>query len=392
MFGGRSDGVSLIRIEEEVRRYWRRHQVAAAFRAAHRDGPPYLVCQQPLAAAGQSWADQIRLWATADLLARYQAMRGRDVRHQTGWSCHGLPVEIAVEQALGPDLADYDLAQFNAACHETAVSGVTQGQDLAEWLGVWPDPDAALVTLSPQSVGAVWGALKKLWAAGRLKQERRVVPFCPRCATPLSTTEAARRAVTTEGRWVWVRLPWDGQPDTYLLVWTPAPWTLVSMVALAVHPEATYVLVEHHSRGRVPPTRLLLAEAALNRTTGGAPTILRRLPGKALRGTRYHPPFTFVPASGGSGQILVSPEVPLERGTGLLPVTPTFDSLSLSLAQAHGLPVPDVLDDFGSLDDAVTPWRGLSPLDAEPLLVEDLQSRGLLLRQETREQQRALCP
>jgi isoleucyl-tRNA synthetase len=390
---------SFTRIEEDGRRFWRRHQVSAAFHAAHQEGVPYTICQQPLLAAGESETDQVRLLATADLLARYHAMRGGAVQLGTGWVCHGLPIEITVERSLGPDVAEYDLAQFNTACRQVALDGIRQGQALSERLGIWPGPQSAFLSLEPQAIGAVWGGLRKLWDAGRLKHEHRVSAVCPRCASPLSSAEATRRAVETEGRSVWVRLPWDGEPDTYFLAWTSAPWTLVGMVALAVHPEETYALVELQGQDSTPaegepvrPGRLLLAEAALKRTLPAGYRRVKRLRGRALRGARYHPVFTFLPAGKEIGGVILSREVPLDRGTGLQPVTPAFDPLSLALAQDHGLPVPQLLDDWGALGEAVTPWRGLSPLDAEPYLVEDVQARGLLFAAEVEQRPQNLCP
>lgn len=399
MLGELTAESSFTRIEEDVRRFWRRHQVPAAFHDARRDGVPYVIYQQPLLAAGENATDQVRLLATADLLARYRAMRGSPVSLGTGWVCHGLPVEITVERSLGPDVADYDLAQFNAACRQVALDGIRQGQALSERLGIWPGPDSAFLSLEPRAIGAVWGGLRQLWDAGRLRHEHRVSAVCPRCASPLSSSQAARHAVDAEGRSVWVRLPWDGEPDTYFLAWTSAPWTLAGMVALAVHPEETYALIEPQDQNTAPvdgepvrPGRLLLAEASLKRTLPAGYRRVKRLPGRALRGARYHPVFTFLPASEGIGRVILSQEVPLDRGTGLWPVTPAFDPLSLSLAQDHGLPVPQLLDDWGALGEAVTPWRGLSPLDAEPFLVEDVQARGLLFAAKVEQRAQNLCP
>ncbi len=392
MFDELRAGTSFIRMEEEVRRSWRRHEVPEAVAAVRRDGLPYTLLQEPVPVVGRPLADQVRLLATADLLARYRTMRGDAVERRAGWAGHGLPVEVAVEQALGPALGGYDLAEFNAACREAALDGIARAEALAERLAVWLDPDETYSTLAPRSIGAAWAAFHKLWEAGRLQHSRRVVPLCPRCATPLSTAEAARRATEVEARSVWVRLPWVGEADTYLSVFVREPWQLVALSGLAVHPEARLALVEVSSGGRRPPARLLVAERALDRAFASPPQVARWLAGRALRGAHYRPPFTFLPAEEGLGRVLVSDEVPAGEGRGLWPVTPAFDPLSLSLAQTHGLLDESLLDDWGRLDDAVTPWRGLSPEDAEPLIVEDLRVRGLLLREEAGTRPRAICP
>jgi isoleucyl-tRNA synthetase len=391
--------VSFTLLEEEVRRFWRRHGIPDAFRAMHHGGMPRAIALQPLMAAGRPSSEQVALLATADLLVRYQAMRGWPARRYTGWICHGLAVELAVERALDPDPSGYDVSTFGAACREAAIAGVEAGELLAGRLAVWPDVDDLFVSLEPQTVGTVWSVLRRLWDDGQLQRERRVVPVCTRCATPLSLSEAARRTVEVEARSALVRLPWVAEPDTYLLVWTPVPWTLVGMVALAANPEAEYVLVELPVGEELAPDqvsarsgRLLVAESALKRAILGDYRVVRRLSGRSLRGTYYHPPFTFLAAGTGAGQILLSEQVPLDEGTGLCPIAPAFDGPSLALAERYGLPVPELLDDWGAFDDAVTPWRGLSPLDAEPLLIEDLQARGLLFDEGRSSSQQDLCP
>lgn len=393
--GGLTPEASLVRLEEEVRRFWHRHDLPAAARAARRAGPPFMVYAQPLA-VGQSRADQVRLLATADLFARYQAMQGAAVRQRIGWAGHGLSVEVDVERSLGPQVSAMEESAFNHACSERALAFADEGERLAAGLGLWLDPDQVYVTLSPDAVGIAWGALHRLWQMGRLRQERRVVPFCPRCATPLSAAEAVRDAVQAESLAAWLLLPWEQDPGTYLLVWTPAPWMLVGMVALAAHPEADYVLLELPGQAGAAPRRLLLAEAALRRRLAGLPTggyqVLRRLPGKALRGATHRPPFTFVPAGEQSVDIVLSDEVPLDQGTGLMPVTPGFEARSLALAVARDMPLPRLLDDWGRFDETVAPWLGLSPLDAAPLVVDNLRSRGLLFRLERAQAPRPLCP
>jgi isoleucyl-tRNA synthetase len=392
MFDEMRADASFTRIEEQVRRLWRLHGIPETFRATHGDHPAYLVDHQPLTVAGQAWADQVRLLVTGDLLVRYLTMRGFAVRRKLGWECHGLRVETAVEQALGPEARNFDLAQFNAACRDAALEGMRQGLALADHLGVWLQRADTYSTMTPQSIGAIWATLRQLWDAGQLKRERRVVSVCPRCATPLSMSEAIRHTPEVEARSVWVRLPWDGPSDTYFLVWTPAAWTLAGMVALAIHPEASYAIVELTGRRGRTLIRMLLAEESLSHTLTGDYHLVRRLNARQLRRAHYRPLFTFLPADKGMGQIITSDQVPLDQGTGLLPITPGFDALSLALAQAHGLPIPDLLDNRGSLTDMVTPWRGLSPFDAEPLLVEDLRIRGLLFQEQVETRPYPVCP
>jgi isoleucyl-tRNA synthetase len=392
MFGESAAEVSLAQIEEEMRRFWRRYGVPQAVRAACDGGLPYVIYQQPLMAVGQSWADQVRLLAFADLMARYHAMRGDAVYNQVGWAGHGLPIEIAVERSLVPDQDGYELAQFNAACLALVLEGMEQGEALIERLAIWLGPGDSYATPMASAVGVVWQALWQLWNAGRLRHERCVAPVCPRCATPLSAAEAACLAAEVQASSIWLRLPWEAEPNAYLLAWTPSPWMLVGMVALAAHPDASYALVELVGRTEGPPTRLLVAETALEHTLPGDYRLIRRLNGRALAGSSYRPPYTFLPADEGTHRVVLSESVSLERGTGLLPVTPAFDAASLQVAEAYGLPVPHLLDAWGNLDDTVRPWHGLGPLDAELPIIDNLRERGLLYREQPGTRSSARCP
>ncbi|MCL7452613.1 MAG: class I tRNA ligase family protein [Anaerolineae bacterium] len=392
MFTDLTPEASFTRIEEEVRRFWRHRDVSEVARRARASRSSYAIYQEPLGVVGHAWPDQARLLATVDLLARHRAMQDATPYHRLAWSGHGLSIEVSVEKALGPRVEGLDLARFNDICRQAAVEGVAEGQALADRLGLWYDPASAYASFAPQAVGAVWGALRTLWDANLLRQERRVVSFCPRCATPLSAAEAARQAVEATAQSVWLILPWQGEANTYFLTRTLRPWTLAGMVGLAAHPETSYALVELPTQDETPPLRLVLAEAALGRTLMREHRLVRRLVGKSLRGARYNPPFTFLPVGKESAGIVLSEKVPLDTGTGLFPITPSFEALSLVLAQEHGLAVPDLLDSWGSFDESVTPWRGLSPLDADPLLVDDLRSRGLVYRLETGTAFRSQCP
>lgn len=395
---------SFTQIEEEVRRFWRLREVPELSRNLHRGGQPYFIYQQPLAVAGQSLSDQVQLLSTTDLLARYRTMRGDLVHLQTGWLCHGLQVEVAVERSLVehvvPDpLSQHSVparqgtaAQYSSACWNAVSEGLGQGEWWVERLGAWSDPADTSVSCTALAIGAVWSALYRLWNAGQLGAEQGVVPVCPRCATPLSTSESVRRTEQVEAHSLWIRLPWVAEQGTYLLACSPFPWTLVGMVALAAHPDATYALIELFAQDDSPSERVLLAEHALKSIPSEAYRIVQRMRGKALRDAQYRPPFTFLPADQGTGCVILSKDVSPDQGTGLQILTPAFDASSLGLARAHGLPVPQLLDAGGRLDSTVMRWRGLLPLDAEPFLIEDLRARGLLFRDSITTQTRSLCP
>jgi isoleucyl-tRNA synthetase len=199
---------NLVQIEQEIRRFWQRYQVPEATAQAHHGGPEVRIVQQPLAVAGQPRAEQVGLLALSDLLARYRSMRGNRVRCQRGWSCHGLPVELAVEGSLPAEMLGVDLAGFTAACHDEALHRLRAGEALAAELGVWIEPEDSYATLTPEAIADTWAAVKRLWDRGHLRRERIVAPVCPRCATPLSAAEARRHRLEAQSRSIWMQLPW----------------------------------------------------------------------------------------------------------------------------------------------------------------------------------------
>jgi isoleucyl-tRNA synthetase len=383
---------SFTRIEEGVRRFWRLHGVPEAFYAAHGNKIVRTFHWQPLGVLDEDHETQVGLLAAGDLLTRYLTMRGDSVHNHRGWLCHGLGVELAVERSLGREVAGLDLAGFNDACHHACREGVRRGEATAARMAIWPSPGSTFLSLDRPAVGKVWRVLHRLHETGSLREEQRVIPFCPRCATPLSHFEAGRHARQVERPSVWFQLPWDGEPNTYLLAFAAQPWMLVGMIALAAHPEASYVMVELPPYEGAPPARLIVAEAAVKHSLPGAARFVRRISTRTLRGARYRPPFTFLPADEGGGRVLLDAAVPQNRGTGLWSIMPAFEPLSLEIAHRHGLPIPSMLDDWGNLDDRALSWRGLAPLDAEALLIEDLEARGLLFERRDTIQTRSLCP
>src|SRR5947199_2173661 len=222
-------------------------------------------------------------------------MRGHYVERKGGWDCHGLPVEIAVEKQLGistkEEIESYGIAEFNQRCRESVFEYLEDWNRLTERIGFWLDLEDAYRTLDDSYIESVWWALRQIFDKGLLYESHRVVPYCPRDETALSSHEVALGYRDVVDPSVYVRFPVVGR-DESLLVWTTTPWTLVSNAAVAAHPELTYV------RARLDGEVYVLAEALVERVLGEEGVeILERFPGTALEGTRYEPPFPFIPAS-----------------------------------------------------------------------------------------------
>jgi isoleucyl-tRNA synthetase len=234
-----------------------------------------------------------------DIFPRYKTMCGYSVERKGGWDCHGLPVEIEVEKQLGiaskADIERYGIAEFNQRCRESVFEFLEEWNRLTERIGFWIDLDNAYRTLDDDYIESVWWALRQIWDKGLLVESHKVVPYCPRDQTTLSSHEVSLGYEDVIDPSVYVKFPvveprGPLQPGDALLVWTTTPWTLVSNAAVAVDPDLDYV------RARVGDETFVLAEALLDRVLGEDAEVLDRFPGSEIVGTRYEPPFPFLGA------------------------------------------------------------------------------------------------
>src|SRR5919198_1976843 len=325
-----------------------------------------------------------------DIYPRYKTMRGYYVERKGGWDCHGLPVEIAVEQQLGistkAEIEAYGIAEFNAKCRESVFEYLEDWNALTERIGFWLDLEGAYRTLDPSYIESVWWALRQIHEKGLLYEGHKVVPYCPRCGTALSSHELALGYQDVVDPSIYVRLPVaeDGGPlqaGDELLVWTTTPWTLVSNAAVAVDPELIYV------RAKTGPLEapVVLAEALVEAVLGEEIRNRDRFPGAALDGVVYEPPFPFLGADvyGERGHTVVLGDfVSAEDGTGLVHTAIAFGEDDFRLGQQYSLNVVNPVRPDGTYDERIGKYAGRFVKDADADLIEDLRARGRLLRAE----------
>ena len=335
-----------------------------------------------------------------DIFPRYRTMCGYYVERKGGWDCHGLPVELAVEAELGmqskEDIERYGIAEFNARCRRAVLSYVEEWNRLTERIGFWIDLDDAYRTLDSDYIESVWWALKTIHDKGLLYEKLKVVPYCPRCGTALSSHELGQPGVYQDviDPSVYVRFPVTdphgrAQHDDELLIWTTTPWTLVSNAAVAVDPDLTYV----RARAGDAPVAIV-AEALVERVLGDGAEILERFPGRDLVGTGYEPPFTFIAGSayGPKGHtVLPADFVTAEDGTGLVHTAIAFGEDDFRLGEEQGLTVVNPVLPDGTYDERIGPYAGRWVKDADPDLIEDLRARDRLLRAEAYEHSYPHC-
>ncbi|MFZ5817832.1 MAG: isoleucine--tRNA ligase [Bacillota bacterium] len=359
--------------EAEVLAYWKAHDpfTRTLTRPALRD---FVFYEGPPTANGRPHVAHVIPRALKDLFTRYRTMLGERVLRKAGWDTHGLPVELEVEKELGlsgkPQVEAYGVAEFTRRCRESVWRFQAEWErNATERLGYWLDLEHPYVTYDERYVESVWWAMAQFWQKGLVYHGHKVVPYCPRCGTGLSSHEVAQGYAEVEDPALTVRFPVLSPgplQGASLLAWTTTPWTLPANLALAVRPDATYALAE------VEGERVV---ALAERLPPGARP-LSRFPGADLVGLRYEPPFRFAPAA--EYRVLGAPWVLVEEGTGVVHIAPAFGEDDARLGQEHGLPVFRPVDDQGRYTAQVPPWEGLFVKDADPRVTEALRAAGRL--------------
>jgi isoleucyl-tRNA synthetase len=378
-------------LEQAALERWREQDVFHETVRRRRGGPPWIFYEGPPTANGRPGTHHVLARIFKDIFPRYRTMQGYYVERKGGWDCHGLPVELAVEEELGftskDDIERYGIAEFNAKCRESVFTYVEEWARLTERIAYWVDLDDAYRTLDDSYIESVWWALRTIWDKGLLYEGHKVVPYCPRCGTALSSHElgqpGAYRDVIDPS--VYVRFPvvraaGPLEPGDQLLIWTTTPWTLVSNAAVAVDPDLTYLRVRADDG-----TVLVLAEALLERVLGNGVDILTRFAGGDSVGASYDPPFPYIPGSayGEKGHtVLAADFVTAEDGTGLVHTAIAFGEDDFRLGEQQGLAVVNPVKPDGTYDERVGPYAGRAVREANADLVEDLRARGRLLRAE----------
>ena len=341
MFKTVSPKLNVTVLEEGILRYWRNHEVFQRTLSERAGGPEYVFYEGPPTANGRPGVHHVLARAFKDIFPRYKIMRGYHVIRRGGWDTHGLPVEIEVEKKLGftnkQQIEDFGIAKFNELCRESAFTYIQDWERLTERIAFWVDLKTAYVTYTNEYIESVWWILKNFWDKNLIYRGFKVVPYCPRCGTPLSDHEVALGYDEATDPSVYVRLPLVDTPGTSLLVWTTTPWTLPANVAVAAHPEVEYVTVEREL-AEGGSERLILAEALLTAVFGEEEVrVVERMKGSALRGKRYQPLFTFLPPDRPAHRVVLADFVTIEDGSGLVHIAPAFGEDDMATARRHDL-------------------------------------------------------
>jgi isoleucyl-tRNA synthetase len=390
MFRAVSPKLHITLMEEEMLRFWKAHRIFEKSDLQRQGSPPYVFYEGPPTANGKPGVHHALARAFKDIFPRYKSMQGYHVIRRGGWDTHGLPVEIGVEKKLGftskSQIEAYGIAKFNELCRQSAFEYIQEWNRFTDRLGFWVDLENAYITYANEYIESVWWILKSLWDKGLLYQGYKVVPYCPRCGTPLSDHEVALGYDQAVDPSVFVRLPLVEDPGTSLLVWTTTPWTLPGNVAVAAHPNVDYVIVESPlpEGGK---ERLILALPLLEKVFGSEQDrkakgvrVHETFKGKKLKGLRYRPLFTFLLPDKPAHFVIMENFVTTEDGSGLVHIAPAFGAEDMQASIEHDLPILMTVGDDGTFIPEITPWRGRFVKDADPLIIQDLEARGLLFQ------------
>jgi isoleucyl-tRNA synthetase len=371
--------LDLVALEERVLTQWREHDVFAESLRQRLDAPEWVFYEGPPTANGRPGIHHVWARLFKDIYPRFHTMRGKYVARKAGWDCHGLPVEVEVEKELGfsgkPQIEDYGIEAFNRRCRDSVQRYVEDWSAMTSRIGMWLDLSDAYTTMSNPFIESVWWQFHEMWTKGLIYEGSKVVPYCGRCGTALSSHElgqpGAYRDVTEDS--VYVRFPVvDAEFD--LLVWTTTPWTLVSNVAAAVGPDVPYVRVQVDG-GR----DLVLAAARVDAVLGATATVVGEIPAADLVGLRFERPFDWLPADGDGWRVVAADFVTVDDGSGIVHLAPAFGEVDREVAMVNNLPMLNPVNAQARFDAEVPPVAGQFVKDADATLIQELRARGRLV-------------
>jgi isoleucyl-tRNA synthetase len=369
-------------LEREVMRFWKEDGTFQESLRIREGASRFVFYEGPPTANGNPGTHHILSRAFKDVFGRYQTMKGRYVERKAGWDVHGLPVELEVEKELKisgkQQIEAYGIAAFNEKCRESVHRYVANWRAFSERMAFWLDYDNAYWTYDSDYMQSEWWAIKRMWDQGLIYKGFRVAPYCPRCATPLSSHELSLgyRDDTPDPS-VYVRFRLKSDPTTSVLAWTTTPWTLPGNVALAVGSDIEYVKVTQNNEN------LILAEARLS-VLEGEYEVLERMKGSALVGLDYEPLYPYsVPKEGRAHYLVDADFVSTADGTGVVHTSALYGADDLRLCQEKGIPFQHTVDLRGRFFPYVERFAGMFVKEADPHIIDDLRQRGLLYREET---------
>ncbi len=382
-----STDLGFVEREKATRRFWEENKVFERSIDERKDGEYYTFFDGPPTANGKPHIGHVLTRVIKDMVPRYRTMKGQKVLRKAGWDTHGLPVELEVEKKLGIDGKDqieaYGLEPFIGHCKESVWKYKEMWEDFSATVGFWADMENPYVTYTNDFIESEWWALKEIWNKGLLYKGFKIVPYCPRCGTPLSSHEVAQGYKTVKERSAVVRFKCVGE-DAYFLAWTTTPWTLPSNVALCVNPADTYCKVKAADGYTYYMAKALLDKvlSPLAREGEAAYEILEEMTGKDLEGRAYTPLFDYTGKEAARQKkkahfVTADNYVTMSDGTGIVHIAPAFGEDDSRVGRTYDLPFVQFVDGKGEMTKE-TPYEGVFVKKADPLILKELEDSGKL--------------
>jgi len=389
MFKERSGKIDLNRLEQEILNFWENNKIFKKTLEIRKNSSSFVFYEGPPTANGQPGIHHVMSRTIKDVICRYKTMKGFLVNRKAGWDTHGLPVEIEVEKQLNIEgkeqIEKYGVDKFNEKCKESVFKYKKEWDALTRRIAYWLDLENPYITFQNEYIESIWWILKNFHDRGLIYRGFKILPYCPRCETPLSSHEVSQGYREVKDPSVYVKFRLIDEPETYFLVWTTTPWTLISNVALAFHPDVDYIKVNYNGE------KLILAEPRANAVLGSEFEVLEKYKGWQLERRHYERLFDYVPVEQDAFYTILGDFVTTEDGTGIVHIAPAFGEDDYLVGKKYGLPIVRPVDKSGAFEDIVADFKKKFVKDADPEIIENLKSRNLLFRKETVEHSYPHC-
>jgi len=379
-----STKLNFIDREKKILDFWNENKIFEKSIEIRKDGPTFTFYDGPPTANGKPHIGHVLTRVIKDLIPRYQTMKGNKVLRKAGWDTHGLPVEIEVEKAEGIDgkdqIVEYGIENFVNKCKESVWKYKGMWEDFSGTVGFWADMEDPYVTYHNKYIESVWWSLKQIWDKGLLYKGHKIIPYCPRCGTSLSSHEVAQGYKDIKETSIMAKFKSTDQKNLYFLAWTTTPWTLPSNVALCVNPEEDYVKIAFEDDEFILASTLV--DSAFGTAEDGTSLVkvLESYKGVDLERMGYEPLFDFIPANDKAFYVTCADYVTLTDGTGIVHIAPAFGEDDSKVGRRYDLPLIQYVNDKGRFTEEVTPWADRNVKDADSDIIAHLDETGKLFK------------